>query len=32
MPIFPEGQELCEALGLDPLATIASGAPLLTPS
>jgi hydrogenase maturation factor len=29
IPILPEGQELCEALGLDPLATIASGALLL---
>jgi hydrogenase maturation factor len=29
IPILPEGQELCAALGLDPLATIASGALLL---
>jgi hydrogenase maturation factor len=29
IPILPEGQELCDALGLDPLATIASGALLL---
>jgi hydrogenase maturation factor len=29
IPILPEGQQLCEALGLDPLATIASGALLL---
>ncbi len=30
--ILPEGQELCDALGLDPLATIASGALLITAS
>lgn len=28
--VLPEGQALCEALGLDPLASIASGALLLT--
>ncbi len=30
IPILPEGQALCEAFGLDPLASIASGAFLLT--
>jgi len=30
VPILPEGREICLALGLDPLATIASGALLLT--
>ncbi len=29
IPILPEGASVCEALGLDPLATIASGALLL---
>ena len=29
IPILPEGRAICEALGLDPLATIASGALLL---
>jgi len=32
IPILTEGRELCQELGLDPLATIASGATLLTPS
>jgi len=30
IPILPEGQALCQALGLDPMAAIASGALLLT--
>lgn len=30
LPVLPEGRALCEALGLDPLASIASGALLLT--
>ena len=30
IPILPEGQALCEAFGLNPLASIASGALLLT--
>lgn len=30
IPLLPEGRQLCEALGLDPLATIASGALLLS--
>ena len=30
IPILPEGQTLCEAFGLNPLASIASGALLLT--
>lgn len=30
IPILPEGQQLCEAFNLDPLASIASGALLLT--
>ncbi len=30
IPVLPEGQKLCDALGLDPLATIASGALLIT--
>ncbi|HKW95992.1 MAG TPA: AIR synthase-related protein, partial [Methylomirabilota bacterium] len=29
IPILPEGRALCEAFGLDPLGTIASGALLL---
>jgi hydrogenase maturation factor len=30
IPILPEGERLCTALGLDPFASIASGALLLT--
>ncbi|MGH2620585.1 MAG: AIR synthase family protein [Anaerolineales bacterium] len=30
IPVLPEGQALCEAFGLNPLASIASGALLLT--
>lgn len=30
IPVLPEGQALCQAMGLDPLASIASGALLLT--
>ena len=29
IPVLPEGRAICEALGLDPMATIASGALLL---
>lgn len=29
IPVLPEGQQLCEAFGLDPLASIASGALLI---
>lgn len=30
IPLLPEGRQVCESLGLDPLATIASGALLLS--
>ncbi len=30
IPVLPEGERLCQAFGLDPLGTIASGALLLT--
>ncbi len=32
VPVLPEGRRLCEAFGLDPLGTIASGSLLLTVS
>jgi hydrogenase maturation factor len=30
VPVLPEGRRLCEAFGLDPIGTIASGSLLMT--